>query len=168
MQTIKDFLSPLVPATFKDARMTLENVLANSALGSERAQEAAYAVAVSLSAKSLAEILKPGLTPAQVERAEVAVAIMGMTNIYYSFMDTASLPDVAALPAQLRMVTYGQQATLDKTGFEVCCLAVSIVGKCKPCVVSHVSELKTLGFTAEQFRDLARLAGAVNAMAKVI
>lgn len=168
MQALKDFLAQNVPASFKDARMTLESALASPALGSPHAQTLAYAVAVYLSSKRLAEVLRAGLTPEQAEQAEVAAAIMGMTNVYYSFTDTADVPGVRALPAQIRMVSYGQQAAKDKLGFEAAALAVSVVGKCKPCVTSHVEALKTLGYTDEQFRDLARLSASVNAVAKVL
>lgn len=168
MPSIQDFLSSAVPASFKDARMTLESVLGTSVLPEGAALTCAYAVAVSLSSARLAGVLKEHLSEAQAEQAEVAAAIMGMTNVYYSFLDTAKLPGVAGLPAQLRMVTYGQQGAKDKLGFETAALAVSIAGKCKPCIVSHVEELKKLSFSDEQFRDLARLVSAVNAVSKVI
>lgn len=167
MEAIKNHLQQVVPGNFKDARMTLESALASPVLGSELAQTAAYAVAVSLNARALAAVLKEGLSSARVEQAEVAAAIMGMTNVYYSFMDTADVPGVRSLPAQLRMVTYGQQAGKDKMGFEAVALAVSIAGKCKPCIVSHVEELKKLGMTDEQFRDLARVTAGVHAVSKV-
>lgn len=169
MADIKQFLSERVPSSFKDARMTLESVLGASALGAELARTSAYAVAVSLQAAELGTALKEeGMSPERCEQAEVAVAIMGMTNTYYSFLETAGLPGVKALPAQLRMVTYGQQVAKDKLGFEAVALAVSIAGKCKPCIVSHVQELRALGFSDEQFRDLARVAAAVNAVAKAV
>jgi len=168
MQNLKDFLATSVPPTFKDARMTLEGALKSTVLGEGLAQTSAYAVAVSLHSERLAAALKEGMSADQTERAEVAAAIMGMTNVYYSFLDTVNDADITGLPAQLRMVSYGQQAAKDKRAFEAAALAVSIVGKCKPCIVSHVEELRALGFTAELFRDLARLAAAVNAVAKVV
>lgn len=93
--------------------------------------------------------------------------MMGMTNVYYSFVDTVRIPGISALPAQLRMVTYGQQASKDKLGFEIASLAVSIAGKCKPCIVSHVEELQKLAATNEQLRDIARIAASVTAVSKV-
>ncbi|KWU17915.1 carboxymuconolactone decarboxylase family protein [Burkholderia cenocepacia] len=169
MQAIKDFLAQNVRTTFKDARMTLEAALfSKSSLGPVVSQASAYAVAVSLHASALAEALKTGLPGPAVEQAEVAAAIMGMTSVYYSFLDMVDLPGVRQLPAQLRMVTYGQQGQADKLGFEVACLAVSLANKCKPCVTAHVEELKALAFSDEQFRDLARISAAVNAVAKVI
>jgi alkyl hydroperoxide reductase subunit D len=167
MDHIKNALAG-VPATYKDARMTLESALASPVLGSELAVSAGYATAVSLGAKALAAILGDKLDAARKEQAEVAAAIMGMTNVYYSFTDTADVPGVRQLPAQIRMVSYGVQATRDKLGFEAAALAVSMAGKCKPCIVSHVEELRKLGFTDQQFRDLARVAAGVNAVAKVV
>lgn len=167
MENIKAGLAG-IPATYKDVRMTLESALASPVLGTELALTAAYATAVGLGAKPLAEVLATGLEQPRKELAEVAAAIMGMTNVYYSFMDTANLPGARQLPAQLRMVSYGVQAGKDKLGFEAASLAVSMAGKCKPCIVSHVEALKELGFTDEQFRDLARVAAAVNSLAKIM
>lgn len=166
MDHIKDALAR-VPATHKDARMTLESALAAPSLGAELAITTAYATALSLGARDLAMILGEKLDEGRKEQAGVAAAIMGMTNVYYSFMDTADVPGVRQLPAQLRMVSYGVQAAKDNLGFEAAALAVSMAGKCKPCIVSHVEELRKLGFTDEQFRDLARVSAGVNAIAKV-
>jgi alkyl hydroperoxide reductase subunit D len=168
MQNVKDFLAANVPPAFKDARMTLESALKSTVLGDELARTSAYAVAVSLRSMNLAAVLKQELTADQVERADVAAAIMGMTNVYYSFLDTVNDAAITGLPAQLRMVSYGQQTAKDQRSFEAAALAVSIAGKCKPCIVSHVEELRKLDFTAEQFRDLARITAAVNAVAKVV
>jgi len=166
MQGIKDYLRENTLSSFKDARLTLEASLESPALGAELAQAAAYAVALSLKASGLASVLKQNLTTDRIEQAEVATAIMGMTNVYYSFLHLGNVPDVASLPAQLRMVSYGQQTAKDKFGFEALALAVSIAGKCQPCITSHVAALKELGITSEQLRDLARIAASVHAVAK--
>lgn len=168
MQQLKDFLSSNLPSTFKDARLTLEAVLGHSSLPDALSHTSAYAVAVSLGMTTLSGVLKATFGDIDVEQAEVAVSIMGQTNIYYSFLDTAPLPGLRNLPAQLRMVAYGQQSAQDKLGFEAAALAVSIVGKCKPCITSHVEELQKLGFTDEQFRDLARLCASLNAVSKML
>jgi lipoyl-dependent peroxiredoxin subunit D len=166
MENIKNALAS-VPASHKDARMTLESALAVPSLGADLALTSAYATALSLGATKLAALLGEQLDEAHKEQGGVAAAIMGMTNVYYSFIDTADVPGVRQLPAQIRMVSYGVQANRDKLGFEAAALAVSMAGKCKPCIVSHVDELKKLGFTDEQFRDLARIAAGVNSVAKV-
>lgn len=169
MHPVKEFLATRVPATFKDARVTLENMLfARSSLETEAVYTSAYAISVSIHATALAAALREGLPQARQEQAEVAAAMMGMTSVYYGFLDTVNLPGVKQLPAQMRMVSYGQQVQKDHQGFETAALAVSLVNKCRPCIVSHVNELTALGFTDEQFRDLARLAAAVNAVAKVV
>jgi alkyl hydroperoxide reductase subunit D len=169
VQSIKDYLSANTRSTFKDARMTLEAVLfSKSSLDTALARVCAYAVAVSLKAPALATVLKQELATEKIEQAEVAAAIMGMTSVYYSFLDMADLPGVKQLPAQLRMVSYGQQVQLDKLGFEAAALAVALANKCKPCIAAHVEELKGIGFTDEQFRDIARVAASVNALAKVL
>ena len=156
------------PASFKDARLSLESALASGELGAELAHTVAYAVALSVGAERLATELKSGLPPARAEQAEVAAAVMGMTNVYYSFVDTVSIPGLKELPPQLRMVSYGQQAQKDPIGFEAAALAVSMVAKCKPCVVSHTEGLRKHSWRPEQFRDLARIAAATHALGKAV
>lgn len=168
MQELKTYLASNTPATFKDARMTLESVLASSALAASIPLVAAYAVAVSLGARGLALELKKPLTEDQIQQAEVAAASMGMTNVYFSYLQLSDSPELKALPAQLRMVTYGQQEAKDKLGFEAAALAVSVAGKCKPCIAAHVDALKALGVSAEGLRDLGRIAASVNALSKVL
>lgn len=168
MDAIKAGLQAAVPTAFKDARMTLEAALFTSSLAPDVAQVAAYAVALSRGNRTLSALLAQGLSEAQVEQGSVAAAIMGMTNVYYSFMDYAGLPGVKALPPQIRMVSYGQQATKDKVGFEVATLAVSIAGRCKSCITAHADALQQHGFTDEQFRDIGRLAAAVSSLANVV
>lgn len=163
--TIKEKIQAVVPASFKDARITLEQVLAQD--DAKRYQTAAYAV--SLTAKSaLSDIFKEGLTEAEKEMAETAVAIMGMTNIYYSFTHLFQDEELVKLPPGLRMVSYGTQLTKDKVGFEMAALAVSMVGKCVPCIVNHAKSLKDEGVTAEELRDLAKVASAVHALSKAV
>lgn len=168
MDAIKNALQAAVPAAFKDARMTLEAALFTSTIDPAIAQTSAYAVAVSRGNKTLAAILAQGLPEDRVEQGNVAAAIMGMTNVYYSYIDYVGLPGLKSLPAQIRMVSYGQQAGRDKVGFEVATLAVSIAGRCKSCISAHASELQKHGFTDENFRDVGRLAAAVNSLANIV
>jgi alkyl hydroperoxide reductase subunit D len=47
-------------------------------------------------------------------------------------------------------------------------LAASIVGKCAFCVRSPHQLLRESGFTAQQLRDVGRIAAVVNAAAQVL
>ncbi len=164
--SIKESIQAVTPASFKDARITLEQVLAQDT--AKRYQAAAYAVSLTTKSKALANIFQEGLTEAEKEMAETAVAIMGMTNIYYSFTHMFQDEDLTKLPPNIRMVSYGAQLAKDKIGFEMVALAVSLIGKCVPCVVNHAKSLKAEGVSAEELRDLARTAAAVHALSKVV
>lgn len=166
MDHIKTALQAQLPTTFRDARLTLESSLQSTAMTPLQALACAYSVAVSLGAKDLAKLLSEGLPDASKELAEVAASTMAMTNVYYSFVDMAGIPELGSLPAQIRMVGYGQQVAKDAFGFEAATLAVSIAGKCRSCIQAHVAALKKLGAADEALRDIARISSAVHAVSK--
>ncbi|MCC5612023.1 carboxymuconolactone decarboxylase family protein [Nostoc sp. CHAB 5834] len=166
MEHIKTALQANLPASFRDARLTLESALQTTALTPLQALTTAYSVATSLGAVELGQLLSEGLPDASKELAEVAAASMAMTNVFYSFLDMAGIKELSALPAQIRMVGYGQQVAKDAFGFEVATLAVSIAGKCRSCIVAHVTALKKQGATDETLRDIAKIAAAVNSVSK--
>jgi alkyl hydroperoxide reductase subunit D len=66
------------------------------------------------------------------------------------------------------MNAYATHGGVDKKRFELFALAASIIGKCHYCVVSHYKMLKENGFTAQQLRDVGRIAAVINAAAQVI
>jgi alkyl hydroperoxide reductase subunit D len=55
-----------------------------------------------------------------------------------------------------------------KERFEAYSLAASIVGKCHFCVKSHYDNLKKMGYTVEQLRDIGRIAAVITSVAKVL
>ena len=65
---------------------------------------------------------------------------------------------------------YAAQADMtDKRRFEMYALAASIVGKCHFCVSSHYALLKNeQGMSAQQLRDVGRIAAVVSAAANVL
>ncbi len=93
---------------------------------------------------------------------------MGMTNIWYPYVEMADDEDLRKERADFRMNAYATHGGVDKMRFEIFALAASIVGKCHFCVVSHYKMLKEHGFTARQLRDVGRIAAVVNATALVL
>jgi alkyl hydroperoxide reductase subunit D len=78
-------------------------------------------------------------------------------------------PDLASQPAGLRMNAYATHGGVDKRRFEMYALAASIVGKCHFCVKSHYELLKNeQGMSAQQLRDVGRIAAVIGAAANVI
>jgi alkyl hydroperoxide reductase subunit D len=63
------------------------------------------------------------------------------------------------------MNAYGTHGGVEKKRFELFALAASIVGKCHFCVQSHYKLLKESGFTAQQLRDIGRIAAVIAAAA---
>ncbi len=93
---------------------------------------------------------------------------MGMNNVWYPYVEMADDADLKSQPAQLRMNAYATNGGVDKRRFEMYALAASIVGKCHFCVKSHFELLKHEGMSAQQLRDVGRIAAVVNAAALVI
>ncbi|MCC8455877.1 carboxymuconolactone decarboxylase family protein, partial [Streptomyces rochei] len=102
--------------------------------------------------------------------ALAAASLMKMTNVMYSFKDLLTdFEDVAAVKPDLRMSAYANHGGVSRRFFELAALAVSAIGKCKPCVRSHTDVLlREEKVTAEALRDAVRLAAAINAVAAAV
>ncbi|HWZ47108.1 MAG TPA: carboxymuconolactone decarboxylase family protein [Herbaspirillum sp.] len=158
-----------LPAYAKDVWITLDGALHRSELSGDVAAGAAVAAAISAGSKELVEAFE-GLMASEPEAtaAKTAAAIMGMTNIWYSYLDLAEDADLKTQPPGIRMQSYVTHGGVEKKHFEIYALSASIVGKCKGCVTGHIAELKKLGVTAAELRDIGKLAAAVNAAAQII
>jgi alkyl hydroperoxide reductase subunit D len=93
---------------------------------------------------------------------------MGMNNVWYPFVEMAGDPDLKTMRAELRMNAYANHGGVDRASFELYALAASIVGRCEFCVSSHYKLLRESGYTAQQLRDVGRIAAVVNAVAQVL
>ena len=93
---------------------------------------------------------------------------MGMTNVWYPYVEMADDADLKSQAAQLRMNAYANNGGVDKRRFEMYALAASIVGKCHFCVKSHFELLKKEGMSSQQLRDVGRIAATIHAAAQVI
>jgi len=107
------------------------------------------------------------LSPAVLDAAKAAAAIMGMNNIYYRFHHLTSNEKYATLPARLRMnVLRGHGAEV--VDFELWCLAVSAVNACGKCVDSHEQVLREKGATEELINSAIRVSAVVHAIGVVL
>jgi alkyl hydroperoxide reductase subunit D len=159
-----------LPDYAKDVWITLDGAVNRSGMAAEVAAGAAIAAAISAGSKELVEAFE-GLivvNPAEATAAKTAAAIMGMTNIWYSYLDLADDAELKTQQPGIRMQSYLTHGGVDKKHFEIYTLSASIVGKCKGCVTGHIAELKKLGITAAELRDIGKLAAAVNATAKIL
>jgi alkyl hydroperoxide reductase subunit D len=168
-----DFLNALkerIPDYARDVRLNLDGVIARSSLDAADAVGAALAAAYAARSKTIVDAIRASgqLSETDTNAALSAAALMGMNNVWYPYVEMANDEDLRTQRAELRMNAYATHGGVDKKRFELFALAASIVGKCHFCVVSHYKMLKENGLTAQQLRDVGRIAAVVTAAANVI
>jgi alkyl hydroperoxide reductase subunit D len=168
-----EFLNTLkerIPDYAKDVRLNLDGVISRSSLDAADALGAALAAAYAAKSKTIADAIRSSgqLSDVDVNAALSAAALMGMNNVYYPYVEMAEDEDLRTQRAELRMNAYATHGGVDKKRFELFALSASIVGKCHFCVQSHYKMLKENGLSAQQLRDVGRIAAVVNAAAQAI
>jgi alkyl hydroperoxide reductase subunit D len=164
LNAIKDRM----PEYAKDIRLNLDGTIARSSLAPEDALGVALAAAFAARSQPLVDAFKAAVPPAEGYAALSAAALMAMNNTWYPYVEMAADEDLKNQRPELRMNAYASSGGVAKAKFEAYALAASIVGKCHFCVQSHYALLSKEGFTAQQLRDVGRIAAVVNAAAQVI
>ena len=167
LQTIKG----LIPDYAKDIRLNVDGTIGRSSLEGNDAVGVALAAAFAAKSKVLVDAIRNAgvLSPEETNGALTAAALMGMNNVWYPFVEMADDTDLSQQKAELRMNAYASNGGVDKRRFEMYALAASIVGKCHFCIKSHYDLLKNhQGMSAQQLRDVGRIAAVINAAAQVI
>src|SRR3712207_3285343 len=168
-----EFLSALkerIPDYAKDIRLNLDGVIARSSLDAADALGAALAAAYAAKSKTLVDAIRGSgqLSDVDTNAALSAAALMGMNNVWYPYVEMANDEDLRTQRPELRMNAYATHGGVDKRRFELFALAASIVGKCHFCVGSHYKILKEIGMTAQQLRDVGRIAAVITAAGNVL
>jgi lipoyl-dependent peroxiredoxin subunit D len=168
-----EFLSALkerIPDYAKDVRLNLDGVIARSSLEPADALGAALAAAFAAKSKTIVDAIRGSgqLSEVDTNAALSAAALMGMNNVWYPYVEMANDEDLRTQRAELRMNAYATHGGVDKKRFELFALAASIVGKCHFCVTSHYKLLKESGLTAQQLRDVGRIAAVITAAANAL
>ena len=96
-----------------------------------------------------------------------AYSIMSMNAIYYRFTHLSSENDYFTMPANLRM-QYLSKFKIDKSDFEMLCLAVAIIIGCGKCINAHENILRENNISKLHIQTVARIASIVNSIANVI
>ena len=158
-----------LPDYAKDTKLNLDAVIKRSTLPEEEAEAVALAAAMATGNGKLVSFIQSNMANA-VERdaALTAASLMGMNNVWYPYVEMTDDPNLAGLPAQLRMNAIATHGGSTKGRFEAYSLSASIVGKCHFCVKSHYDNLKKEGYTVEQLRDIGRIAAVITSVAKVL
>jgi len=107
------------------------------------------------------------LSPAALNAAKAAAAIMAMNNVYYKFVGMSASPEYKTMPAKLRMNILADPG-VDKADFELWSLAVSAINGCKFCVDAHEKQLETHGTGKPQIQTAVRLAAVIQAASAVL
>ena len=168
-----EFLSALkerIPDYAKDVRLNLDAVIARSSLEAADAVGAALAAAYAAKSKTIVDAIRESdqLSETDTNAALSVAALMGMNNVWYPYVEMANDEDLRTQRAELRMNAYATHGGVDKKRFELFALAASIVGKCHFCVASHYKMLKENGLSAQQLRDVGRIAAVVTAAGNVL
>ena len=161
----------LIPDYAKDIRLNVDGTIARSSLEDNDAVGVALAAAFAAKSKVLVDAIRNAgvLSPEEVNGALTAAALMGMNNVWYPYVEMADDTDLSQQKAELRMNAYASNGGVDKRRFEMYALAASIIGKCHFCIKSHYDLLKNhQGMSAQQLRDVGRIAAVINAAAQVI
>jgi len=164
-----DSIKEALPEYAKDTKLNLDAVIKRSTLSPEEAEGCAVAAAMATGNGKLVAFIQSGMTDEKERDAALtAASLMGMNNVWYPYVEMAEDPNLAGLPAQLRMNAIASHGGTTKARFEAYSLAASIVGKCHFCVKAHYDTLKKEGYTVEQLRDIGRIAAVVTSVAKVL
>lgn len=154
----------------RDTRINLGNVLTEEGSGGltlRQIQGTALACVYATGSSALREALEAEFSSSpsiheDVVAAKAAASIMAMNNIYYRFLHLAEDAELAKLPAKLRMQVIGKPP-IDKSSFEIMCLAVSILAGCGNCIKAHIQEMQKAGLSNEAVHSVARIAAVINA-----
>ena len=164
-----DQLKESIPDYAKDTRLNIDAVVKRSTLPQAEAESVALAAAFATGNTKLWTWMQSQIADQrEAEAAITAASLMGMTNVWYPYVEMADDPALAGLPAQLRMNAITTHGGTTRARFEAYALAASIVGRCHFCVKAHYDTLKKEGYTVEQLRDIGRIAAVITAVARVM
>jgi alkyl hydroperoxide reductase subunit D len=163
-----DALRARMPDAARDIRLNLSSVMKGGALSDAQRWGVAVASAIATRSGPLREAVLSdaarAASPAVVEDARAAAAIMAMNNVYYRFRHMAGNPAYGEKPAGLRMNRLAQPAT-SRADFELFALAVSAINGCEACIRAHDKAVLEGGLTPDHVNDAVRIAATMQAAA---
>lgn len=131
----------------------------------------ALAVAYTLKHEQLLNAIrneaKVVLDDSHFDAAKSAVAIMGLNNTYYGFLEMISDEEISNMPIGLHMSVL-RDPGIDKLDYEMYLLSVSIINNCKYCTIFHKNILIKKGVQKPAIRSIARIAAVLKGVAAVL
>ena len=167
-----DALRETLPAYARDLSLNLSSLEGETTLSDQQKWGTFVAAAHALGVGPVIRAIETaateaGLTEEARTAAKAAAAIMGMNNIYYRSLHLMKNAEYRTLPARLRMNIIANPG-VEKTDFELWCLAVSAINGCDLCMDAHEGELKKRGLANVAIQAALRIAAVVNAVSRVV
>jgi alkyl hydroperoxide reductase subunit D len=163
-----DSLKAALPDYAKDLKLNIGSVLTSPGLTEQQIWGTAVASAIASRNDTVRDAIlaeaAAKLSPAALNAAKAAAAIMGMNNIYYRFVHLASAADYKTMPAKLRMNVIANPG-VDAVDFELWSLAVSAINGCGMCIDAHEQEIVKKGANREAIQNVVRIASVIHAIA---
>lgn len=160
-----------IPAYAKDLKLNLSTLIQQQELNEQQIWGTLVACAIASRNPQLIQSVFADaalhLSPAAMEAAKSAAAVMGMNNIFYRFQHLTHNPKYGTLPARLRMNVIRTHG-VDAVDFELWCTAVSAIHGCGACIDSHEQVVRNKGMSEEAILAAIRLAAVVHGMATVL
>lgn len=168
--TLADLRNQL-PDYAKDLKLNLDTVLSESgAPGLDPRQIRVIALACAIAARheplrrAVEAFAAEQLSPAEIDGARAAAAIMAMNNVFYRATHLISNPEYGQMRAGLRMNVM-MNPGVDKATFELASLAVSAINGCGACLDSHEKAVRQHGLSAQAVHSALKIAAVVHAVA---
>jgi alkyl hydroperoxide reductase subunit D len=166
-----DRIRAALPDYAKDLRLNLGALIDDSVLSEQQRWGALLATALAARNRHLVAAVSAEaerrLSPAALNAAKAAAAVMAMNNIYYRFTHLASDKEYATMPARLRMNVIANPG-VPKADFELWSLAVSAVNGCGACIDAHDQVLRKAGVSREAIQQIVRIAAVIHAVAATL
>ncbi len=164
-------LRDAIPEYAKDQKLNLGSLAAETLLSDQQKWgcflACAHAGGVPAVVKAIEAEVEGKLSPEARTAAKAAASIMGMNNVYYRALHLMQNKEYASLRAGLRMNVI-MNPGVDKTDFELWCLAVSAIAGCGQCLDSHEAELRKREMPNTHVQAAIRIAAVVNAVSGVM
>lgn len=174
MKSPLESLRQSLPDYARDVKLNLGTLLGvDGAPELSESQKWGVAVASSLASRShaLTHAIEHDalllIDEATIEAARAAAAIMAMTNVYYRAVHMADDPELAQLPAGLRMNGLARHG-IDQADFELFGLAASVVKGCEGCTKAHFAGARKHGASTQAVQAAIRIAAVIHSAATVL
>ena len=167
-----DAIRDTLPAYAKDLSLSLSTLAGETLLSDQQKWGALVASAHAVGAPGPVRAfetaaLEAGLSEAALTAARAAAAMMAMNNVYYRALHLMKNAEYRTLPARLRMNIIANPG-VEKTDFELWCLAVSAINGCGACLDAHEAELKSRGLPNTAIQAALRIGAVVSAVCRVM